>query len=41
MGNSIDQLTRGHRLESTAVAEALLRSVLLRHGYGVADRADR
>jgi hypothetical protein len=36
MGNSIDQVTRGHRLGSTAMAEALLRSVLLRHGYDVA-----
>ncbi len=38
MGNSIDQVTRGHRLASTAVAEALIRSVLLRHGYDGAVR---
>jgi len=40
MGNSIDQVTRGHGLGSTMTAEALLRSVLLRHGYDVARGAD-
>jgi hypothetical protein len=40
MGNSLDQVTRGYRLGSTTTAEALLRSVLLRHGYDVTDRAD-
>jgi hypothetical protein len=35
-GNSIDEVRRMYRLRSTRETEALLRAVLLRHGYAVA-----
>ncbi len=35
LGNSIDDIRRIHRLRSTSETEALIRAVLLRHGYAV------
>jgi hypothetical protein len=33
MGNSIDEITQRHQLISRTFTEALIRAVLLRHGY--------
>jgi hypothetical protein len=35
MGNSIDEVTQRHRLTSRIHTEAVIRAVLLRHGYDV------
>jgi hypothetical protein len=41
-GSSLDEVTRRHRLPSVLATEAVIRAVLLRHGYGVeAPRAAR
>lgn len=37
MGSSIDDIKRRHRLCSAREAEALIRAVLLSHGYASAD----
>lgn len=36
MGSSIDEVTRRHHLHSRPAAEAAIRALLLRHGYGAA-----
>lgn len=42
MGSSLDEVTRRHRLPSRLATEAVIRAVLLEHGYGVeAPRAPR
>jgi hypothetical protein len=35
MGSSIDEVTHRHRLVSRIHTEAVIRAVLLRHGYDV------
>jgi hypothetical protein len=35
MGSSLDEVTRRHRLPSLLATEAVIRAVLLQHGYGV------
>lgn len=37
MGDSLAQVAARHRLQSATEAEALLRAVLLRHGYAARD----
>ena len=34
MGSSLDELTRRYHLPSVLDTEALIRAMLLRHGYG-------
>lgn len=37
MGSSIDEITQRHRLVSRTFTEAVIRAVLLRHGYDTAE----
>ena len=35
MGSSLDEVTQRHRFPSLLATEAVIRAVLLQHGYGV------